>query len=199
VIFESFSQVDGSTTRQYGGTGLGLTISKQLSEMMGGKIWVESESGKGSAFHFTARFGLQPPENQRPSDNASDKARLITRHTIKEDYSKRPLNVLLAEDNFINQKFTVKLLEKMGHSVLLAENGQEALDLLENHSVDLVFMDVQMPIIDGFEATKLIREKDKSSGGHLPIIAMTAHALRGDKEKCLEAGMDGYISKPVKT
>jgi len=107
------------------------------------------------------------------------------------------LRVLLAEDNPINRKFMVALLKKEGHFVLTAQDGQEALKILESQAVDLVFMDVQMPIMDGFEATGIIREREKTTGGRLPIIAMTAHALKGDKEKCLEAGMDGYISKPI--
>jgi len=165
MIFESFRQADGSSTRQYGGTGLGLAISKQLSEMMGGKIWGESESGK-------ARFGLQPPKKQKSADSALDKALLITRHTIKEDWSKQSLKILLAEDNFINQKVTIKLLENMGHSVLLAEDGQKTLDLLRNHPVDLVLMDIQMPVLDGFEATKIIRDQEKSSGTPVKTSAL---------------------------
>ncbi len=135
---------------------------------------------------------------QGPTDDTLRRSRLITRHTIREDGPKQRLKVLLAEDNLINQKFTVKLLGNLGYSALVAGNGREALRLLEDHSVDLVLMDVQMPVMDGFEATLIIREKEKSSGKHLPIMAMTAHALKGDREKCLEAGMDGYISKPVK-
>ena len=334
TIFGSFQQADGSLTRQYGGTGLGLAISKQLSEMMGGRIWLESELNKGSTFHFTAEFGLgsakkkpgwvsKPVEFQNCAvlivdDNTTNrmilqdmvsywglrpqeakdgesalrqmekaakdgnpyplvlldahmpkmdgfevsrlikknpflsevkiiiftsfgqrgdgarckeagisaylskpikqselfkallsvlkqgtgedlgKPRLITRHTLKEEWPKQALKILLAEDNLISQKFTIRLLENMGHSVLLAENGQEVLDLLENHSVDLVLMDIQMPVIDGGEVTKIIREKEKFSNSHLPIVAMTAHTLKEDREKYLEAGMDGYISKPIK-
>jgi len=199
TIFESFHQADDSTTRKYGGSGLGLTIAKQLCEKMGGKIWLETEPGKGSTFHFTAEFGLQPPKRQKLSDETPDKTQLHTAdHSISKKCSEQSLKVLLAEDNPINQKFTFTLLEKMGHSVLLAENGQKALNLLKNHAVDLVLMDVQMPIKDGFEVTKIIREKEGSSGARLPIIALTAHALKEDKEKCLQAGMDGYLAKPIK-
>ena len=135
---------------------------------------------------------------QGPADDTLSRSHLITRYTMLEDRPKQRLKILLAEDNLINQKFTVKLLENQGHSVLVAGNGQEALKLLEDHALDLVFMDVQMPVMDGFEATLIIREREKSSGRHLPIMAITAHALKEDRERCLEAGMDDYISKPVK-
>ena len=333
-IFEPFSQVDASTTRRYGGTGLGLTISARLVEMMGGRIWVESTVGRGSTFHFTVRFGLQKglpvlmvPEEpgflqelsvlvvddnatnrgilaqmlkkwrMRPvtAENAvtalrmmaearrsgdpfrlllldvnmpgmngfelierinkseeksgatimmltavgqrgdaarcrelgisayltkpigqsslldailnvlgktlpeSARAPLVTVHSLRE--KQRPLRILLAEDNTVNQRVATRMLEKRGHSVTVAANGREAVAALrgpERGSFELVLMDVQMPEMDGFEATALIRGEEKSSGEHIPIIALTAHAMEGDRESCLRAGMDGYLSKPLK-
>jgi PAS domain S-box-containing protein len=327
-IFEPFTQADGSMTRKYGGTGLGLTISARLVESMGGRIWVESEPGSGSSFHFTANLGRQTvPAADSASeavdlrdlsvlvvdDNATnrlilqetlrswrmkpttvdggrvalaalnaakdsgdpfpllildagmpgldgfsvaeriqkdpklagatimmltsvgrrgDAARclqlgiaayltkpikqselleaihlalgkpwpkdgrhsLVTRHSLREN--RRPLSILLVEDNLVNQAVVVRLLTRQGHSVSVAENGRTALVALEQ-SFDLVLMDVQMPEMDGFEATALIREKEKASGGHVPIIALTAHAMKGDQERCLAAGMDDYLCKPL--
>ena len=333
-IFEPFSQADTSTTRKYGGTGLGLTISTRLVQMMGGKIWVESEMGKGSQFHFTVRLGaadakeiklgtIAPPEllrgvkvlvvddnrtncrilegmmgrwqmkpvsvnggasalallsaareagepfgliltdmhmpdmdgfalveqiRQRPelatatimmltsAGHRGDAARcqelgvaayllkpirqselreavarvlgarehegaipLITRFSLQD--AREPdayLSVLLAEDNLVNQRLVVRLLEKRGHRVVVAANGLEALQALEKESFDLVLMDLQMPEMDGFEATMGIREKEKSTGAHQAVVALTAHAMKGDREKCLAAGMDGYLTKPIR-
>jgi two-component system sensor histidine kinase/response regulator len=331
AIFEAFTQADGSMSRTYGGTGLGLTISSRLVALMHGRIWVESELGKGSRFHFTAHFGLQKvpartivprdPATLRDmrvlivDDNATNRQillkmlinwhttplaaesgakaitalreaqglgrhfplilvdaqmpemdgfalaesikrnpewgtatimmlssagqrgdakrcrelgiaayltkpvrqaelldailtalgtkpikealpALITRHSLREN--SKHLCILLVEDNAINQKLAARLLEKRGHTVAIAGNGKEALAALEKQSFDLVFMDVQMPEMDGFEATAAIRGKEKASGNHLPIIAMTAHAMAGDRERCLEAGMDDYITKPIR-
>jgi signal transduction histidine kinase/DNA-binding response OmpR family regulator len=331
AIFEAFTQADGSMSRTYGGTGLGLTISSRLVAFMGGKIWVESEVGQGSRFHFTAHFGLQKltirtvvprdPMTLRDmrvlvvDDNATNRqilvkmlrnwhtnptavesgaqaivmlreaqglgrayplilldaqmpemdgfafaevvrrnpgwngatimmlssagqrgdARrcrelgvaayltkpvrqgelldailtalgtkpspqaapvLVTRHSLRENSAH--LRILLVEDNSVNQVFALRLLEKAGHTVALAGNGREALAVLEKQSCDLVLMDVQMPEMDGFEATAAIRAKEQGTRNHLRIIAMTAHAMVGDKERCLEAGMDDYISKPIR-
>ena len=334
LIFKPFSQADTSTTRKYGGTGLGLTISTRLVQMMGGKIWVESEVGRGSQFHFTVRLEaadakeiklgtIAPPEllrgvkvlvvddnrtnrrilegmllrwhmkpiavdcaaaaltqlsaalgagepypliltdmhmpemdgfalieqiRQRPELSAAtimmltsaghrgDAARcqelgvaayllkpirqselreavarvlgareqegaipLITRFSLQE--TREPgacLRVLLAEDNLVNQRLAVRLLEKRGHRIVVASTGLEALQALDKESFDLVLMDVQMPEMDGLEATAAIREKEKGSGLHQAVVALTAHAMKGDREKCLAAGMDGYLTKPIR-
>jgi signal transduction histidine kinase/CheY-like chemotaxis protein len=334
LIFEPFSQADTSTTRKYGGTGLGLTISTRLVGMMGGKIWVESELGRGSQFHFTARLGIAdtkiievgaiaPPEILRAmkvlvvDDNRTnrrilegmlgrwemksssvedgeaaliklseaqeagepfalilmdmhmpkmdgfeliekirhsphpstatimmltsaghrgDAARckelgvaayllkpirqselreaiarvlgarehkgavpLITRYSLHD--AREPsasLRILLAEDNAVNRLLAARLLEKRGHTVVTAENGREALTALDKEHFDLVFMDVQMPVMDGFEATAAIRSNERAGGGRTPIVALTAHAMKGDREKCLAGGMDGYLTKPIR-
>ena len=131
------------------------------------------------------------------SSGGEKRPALVTRHSVRE--VKRCLSVLLAEDNAINQKLATRILQKMGHTVTIAENGREALQILENARFDIILMDVQMPEMDGFEATSSIREKERITGGHIPIVAMTAHAMSGDREKCLAAGMDGYVSKPINT
>jgi PAS domain S-box-containing protein len=329
VIFDAFSQVDGSTTRRYGGTGLGLAISQRLAEMMAGRVWVESEVGRGSTFHVTARFGLATGRAEagapgRPidlkslpvlvvDDNATNRRILkemlrnwrmkplavgdgeaalsevrksrragqgfrlvlldasmpgmdgftvaerikagpggsettilmltsagqrgdaarcrqkgiagyltkpvkqsdlldaimtllgspeaharesfITRHSLRED--RRRLRVLVVEDNPVNQTVATRILEKRGHAVTIAGNGREALKVLKKGHFDLVLMDVQMPVMSGLEATAAIRRGEKRGKGRLPIVAMTAHAMKGDREKCFAVGMDGYLTKPV--
>ncbi len=335
TIFDSFTQADASTTRKFGGTGLGLTITSRLAALMGGKIWVESEVGKGSEFHFTVCVGagnapilhaqsIFPYElllNTRVlivDDNLTNRFilnRLLTRWGMRPDcvesgeialrellsalesgdpyrlvltdkqmpnmdgftlveqirkrlevpatkvimmssgahrgdmarcqelefsaYLTKPvrqselrdaiarsldrrgkgtgskaaapftdrrtvlkataLHVLLAEDNTVNQRLASQLLEKRGHRVTVASNGQEAIALLEHSSYDLVLMDVQMPLIDGLEATRMIRKRELETGMHQAIVALTAHAVKGDQERCAEAGMDGYLAKPIRT
>jgi two-component system sensor histidine kinase/response regulator len=330
-IFEAFSQADGSMTRKYGGTGLGLTISVRLVEMMGGRVWLESQPGQGSTFHFTVHLAVQDTASARPIPLQSEQLRdlhalivddnftnrrvlhgmltrwgmrptsveggraalqaleiakstghpfplilldgqmpdmdgfalaeqiqkdpgllavtimmltsaghlgdaarcrelgisaylvkpirqtelldgicqvlnkatipknrpLVTRYTLQEN--KHRCRVLLAEDNAVNQTLAFRLLEKRGYAVIVVGNGREAVEAFENNQFDVVLMDIQMPGMDGFEATAAIRAKEKLTGVHIPIIAMTAHALKGDQERCLAAGMDGYVSKPIRT
>ena len=331
-VFDAFEQVDGSASRKFGGTGLGLAISQELVRRMGGRIWVESEPGTGTTFHFTIALGLQQTQRQPAAhvdasllndvpilvvdDNSASRqileatvlswgmrptavdggqtaldavdaayrvgnpftlvitdsmmpgmdgfelakrlngltqakhptvimltgtgrrgdasrcidlgvaayllkpvnemellytlvkvlgeqpsvttfGSLITRHSIREADLK--LNILLAEDNPINQKVAVRILEKMGHSVVVASNGREVLQAWDPEAFQLILMDVQMPEMDGFEATRSIRDREQALGVHIPIVAMTAHALKDDRERCLEAGMDDYISKPINT
>jgi two-component system, sensor histidine kinase and response regulator len=330
-IFEAFSQADGTMARKYGGTGLGLTICTRLAEMMEGRVWMESEPGQGSIFHFVVRLGIDstPPTRSAPAepsqlrdievlivdDNstnrrvlagmllrwgmrptavesgpaalqalqeakskgslfplilldgqmpemdgfalaeiihndaslaevilmmltsagcAGDGARcrevgisaylakpirqrellegicallqhtqdkkiepLVTRHTLREDRNRR--RVLVVEDNLVNQKLALRVLEKHGYEATIAGDGQAALQELQKESFDVVLMDVEMPLLNGFETTAAIREREKANGGHIPIIAMTAHSLKGDAERCIAGGMDAYISKPIRT
>lgn len=189
LIFEAFAQVDGSSTRLHGGTGLGLTIARRLVEMMGGQIGVQSAPGAGSTFRFTLPFGTAPTSSE-PSASSAESARTAPKL--------RPLQVLLAEDNPVNQTLVVRLLEKEGHALTLAGDGAEALAALEGRPFDLVLMDVQMPVLDGLEAAIRIRQREQGSARHVPILALTAHAMKGDRERCLAAGMDDYISKPIR-
>jgi len=192
-IFAAFSQADSSASRRYGGTGLGLTIASQLAELMSGRMWVESEPGKGSVFHFTARMNRV----ESPRDRSAN-TRLQDHEEVSNDKQVNSLmRILLVEDNPVNQLLARRLIEKQGYTVVIAGNGRQAIETLEQGEFDLVLMDVQMPEMDGMQATISIREREKTTGRHVPIYAMTAHALKNDRELCIEAGMDGYLAKPI--
>jgi PAS domain S-box-containing protein len=183
-VFEAFSQADTSTTRRFGGTGLGLTICARLVELMGGRIWLDSVEGQGSTFHFTLLVQAALPVGTAPAPTVSAAAQ----HA-------RSLQVLLVEDHPINQLLATTLLKKWQHSVVLAKNGQEAVDLFATQRWDIVLMDMQMPVMGGLEATRLIRAGEPV-GQHTPIVAMTANAMDSDRQACLEAGMDDHLAKP---
>jgi len=197
LIFDKFSQVDASTTRQFGGTGLGLAISKQLAELMGGQTGVNSKEGEGSEFWFTANLEKQSKaaRNQpSSSDELTGKRGLI----MKNIFAAYKMRILLVEDNITNQQVAVGILMQLGLTVDSVADGQEALTALETIAYDLVLMDVQMPVMDGYEATARIRDPQSMVLNHnIPVIAMTANAMTSDREKCLKAGMNDYISKPV--
>ncbi|HYR43944.1 MAG TPA: ATP-binding protein [Terriglobia bacterium] len=188
IIFESFVQADGSMTRRYGGTGLGLAICSQLVKLMGGRIWVESQIGRGSSFHFAVRLRVE----QRTAGDQRPAAEMLKK-------AARSMRVLLAEDNEINQQVAVEFLQMRGHQVRIANNGKDVLQALAAERFDIILMDVQMPQMDGFQATAAIREKEKTTGDHIPIVAMTGYAMKGDRQRCLDGGMDAYICKPIRS
>jgi signal transduction histidine kinase/ActR/RegA family two-component response regulator len=191
TIFEPFQQADMSKTRPFGGTGLGLSISRQLVTMMDGTLSLRSPSTGGSIFSFTIPFRTMPVAAERAAvaTVAAPSARPVT--------ATRPESVLLVEDNEINQRVATRLLQRLGLEPHIAANGREALDALERTSFDLVLMDLQMPVMDGFEASTELRRRELHSGGHIPIVAMTANALPEDREACFAVGMDDHVAKPV--
>ncbi len=186
-LFLPFEQADSSTTRQYGGTGLGLAISSRIVELLGGQIWVESAPGAGSTFHFT--IIADPAVSAEPEVPEAEHA--ASTQPIPK------LRILLAEDNLVNQKLMVALLKKMGHEVCVAEDGSAAVSIFTRQHFDLVFMDVQMPGTDGIQATRMIRRAENGQTRQVPIIALTAYAMKEDERQCLAAGMTAYISKPI--
>ena len=189
-LFEKFTQVDVSDTRRYEGAGLGLALSQKLVELMGGSIGVKSIEDRGSTFYFTIPFIL-PPYPAAPGEASGNEQPLWRGNNGME--------IMLVEDKPMNQKLATLLLEKEGYRVTTASNGKEALELHRTRSFDLILMDIQMPLMDGLEATAQIRAAEAAGNGHTPIIAMTAYAMQEDRDKCLQAGMDFYISKPIDT
>ena len=185
-MFQAFSQVEAATARRFGGTGLGLSISKRLVELMEGQIGVTSEDGKGSIFYFTLDLARGTQQGHQE---------LADQH-LKKVQRLRPIRILLAEDNPVNQLIAVRYLEKRGYRIHTVANGNEVLDALRELPFDLILMDCQMPEMDGHETTKIIRKSQTLAYHSIPIIALTANALKGDLEKCLESGMNDYVSKP---
>jgi CheY-like chemotaxis protein len=194
VIFDSFTQIDGTMARKYGGSGMGLAITKRLVQLMGGQISVDSKLGRGSVFSLEIPTGIQWPNQEVSTWN---KYILIDEindiHEIKKGTTMSNGKVLVAEDNPSNQKLIAILLQKMGLEVTLADDGQEAIEKCGSGTFDMILMDMQMPNLNGYDATRQLR----SQGVKIPIIAVTANAMTGDEQKCIEVGCDGYLSKPI--
>ena len=189
TIFGSFSQADNSFVREYGGTGLGLAISSQLVQLMGGDIKVESEEGVGSAFTFTVTACPVSEEWLEKKNRLDTPAKRVD--------SGKQLRVLVVEDNPVNSRFVERYLQKRGHAVEVVENGRQGVDIFQEKVFDLVLMDVQMPVMDGLQATEAIRDWEADPEFHVPVVGLTAHASAEDRERCLQAGMDGYLTKPM--
>ncbi len=203
TLFDPFVQADGSSSRRYGGTGLGLAICKHLVELMGGEISCESIVGEGSEFRFTAKLSKQtesaaPVAERAPGETRCEPNRIFggANRAQSTDWPQVGLRILVAEDNPINQKVAARMLKKLGCETEIACNGREAVDALERQAYDLILMDCQMPEMDGYQATAEIRRRENGQT-HIPVIALTAHAVQGAREPCLEAGMDDYLSKPI--
>jgi len=193
-IFENFSQADNSTTRQFGGTGLGISIVKTLTEMMGGKVWLESELGQGSTFHFTLKLPKSNDDHiAKVKDNEAE---------LKSLFNNKPKtkteHILLVEDNTFNQKVISQQLERLGYSCEIANNGQEGENKLRDNNYPLILCDISMPVMDGYEFISRLRELEKQTTTHTTVIAITANAIKGEQEKCLDAGFDDYCIKPIK-
>jgi two-component system, sensor histidine kinase len=210
MIFEAFSQADSSTVRRFGGTGLGLAISSQLIGMMGGALELDSVPGKGSDFHFTVTLPQAPLSTghaEDPAGAARVEGLRVLAAAVNPPNGELPshargeangsLRILVVDDNQVNRVIAVRLIQKQGYIAEAAASGPAALEAIHRGSFHAVLMDVQMPEMDGFEATRAIRASESRTGGHLPVIALTAHAMEGDRERCLAAGMDGYVSKPI--
>ncbi|MFN2355177.1 MAG: response regulator [Desulfopila sp.] len=193
-IFESFAQGDPSTTRKFGGTGLGLSISSELCRLLGGEINLHSSENQGARFWFTIPF-THAKKNQQELEKA-DHGTIISSSLTHEELFK-DIKILLAEDDHINKMLALALLEKANFTVRTVDNGLDAVEQLEHTQYDIILMDIQMPEMDGYEATRIIRQREQHQGRYTPIVAMTAHAISGDREKCLQAGMDEYTTKPI--
>jgi signal transduction histidine kinase/CheY-like chemotaxis protein len=190
-IFDAFAQADGSMSRKYGGTGLGLSISARLISLMGGSIRLTSQINRGSTFSFTIRVGTAVTDSAIATPGGAEAEPVV------DAAPPNGLRVLVAEDNIVNQKIIGALLARRGQNTVLVSNGREAIEAWRREPFDAIFMDVQMPEMDGFDATAAIRDAERSTDTHIAIVAMTAHAMSGDRERCLAAGMDDYVAKPL--
>lgn len=188
-LFQAYSQAEASTARKFGGTGLGLMICRQLVELMGGEIAVESQAGKGTTFRYTT---LVLPAIQR--EQVQPVATAVSKPEVRVGSPKR---ILVADDNEINQVVACKFLQKLGFEVEIARNGREALEAASRTPYDAILMDCEMPEMDGYDATRAIRQREIGQDRHIPVIALTGHASADDERVCLEAGMDGVLTKPV--